>query len=214
MAGFCYGSQFLGFLPVFRVVRHVGYDQIGGAANVGERAPWDGPIEAQLVHSRDGRTWHRFEDRSPIIPRGEPASFDAGCILCSADRPVVTNDEVWHYYTGVNITHGGLMPPKRISIGRAAWRLDGFVSLDGGCFGGMVEPVPLESSGNQVEVNVNAAQGSLEVEVLSAAGDLLSGYECENCIALHADQDARGRIIRYPDGVRGLLRLRTIADAL
>jgi len=173
---------------VFRVVRHVGYDQIGGAENVSQQAPWDGPIEAQLVHSRDGRTWHRFEDRSPIIPRGKRGSFDAGCILCSADRPVVYSDEVWHYYTGVNTTHGGPMPPKRIGIGRAAWRLDGFVSLDAGCFGGVVETVPLEVAGDQLEVNVNAAQGSLEVEVLSAAGDPLPGYAGEDCIALHADE--------------------------
>jgi hypothetical protein len=187
MAGFCYGGQFLGFLPVFRVVRQVGYDGIGGQRKVATQAPWDGPIEAQLVHSRDGRDWHRFEDRSPIIPRGKRGSFDAGCILCSADRPVVTNDEVWHYYTGVNTTHGGLMPPKKLSIGRAAWRLDGFVSLDAGTFGGVVETVPLEISGGRLEVNVDAGQGRMEVEILSAAGDPLPGYGRGDCVALQAD---------------------------
>ena len=188
MAGFCYGGQFLGFLPVFRVVRQVGYDDIGGETAVATQAPWDGPIEAQLVHSRDGLDWHRFEDRSPIIPRGKPGSFDAGCILSSASRPVVHNDEIWHYYTGVNTTHGGLMPPKRISIGRAAWRLDGFVSLDAGTFGGVVETVPLEMSGDRLEINANAALGSTEVEVLSAAGDRLPGYGRGDCVALQADE--------------------------
>jgi hypothetical protein len=187
MAGFCYSGQFLGFLPVFRVVRQPSYDDIGGQTEIATQAPWDGPIEAQLVHSRDGRDWHRFEDRSPIIPRGQPGSFDAGCILCSANRPVVHDDEVWHYYTAVNTTHGGLMPPKRLSIGRAAWRLDGFVSMDAGVFGGMVETVPLEHSGGRLEVNVNAVQGSLEVEVLSAAGDPLVGYERADCVALQDD---------------------------
>ena len=79
------------------------------------------------------------------------------------------------------------MPPKRLSIGRAAWRLDGFVSLDSGVFGGMVETVPLEVSGDRLEVNVNAAQGSLEVEVLSAAGSPLAGYERADCVALQGD---------------------------
>ena len=188
MAGFSYGDQFLGFLPVFRVIRVVGYDAIGGPTEVATQAPWDGPIEAQLVHSRDGRDWHRFEDRSPIIPRGKKGSFDAGCILCSADRPVITNDEVWHYYTGVNTTHGGSMPPKRLGIGRAAWRLDGFVSLDAGTFGGVVETVPFENSGDRLEINVNAERGRGAVEVLSAAGDPLPGYGRGDCLALQADE--------------------------
>ena len=130
-----------------------------------DKAPWDGPIAVQLAHSRDGRAWERFEDRSPIIPRGGPGSFDAGCILCSADRPLIRGDEVWHYYTGVNTMHGGPMPPKRIAIGRAVWRLDGFVSLDAGHFGGVVETVALQQSGERLEVNVDAAAGSLAVEV-------------------------------------------------
>jgi hypothetical protein len=196
MAGFCYGAQFLGFLPVFRVVRHVRRREPGSDKSVAQVAPWDGPIEAQLVHSRDGCTWHRFVDRSPIIPRGEPGSFDAGCILCSADRPVVYDDEVWHYYTGVNTTHGGRMPPKRISIGRASWRLDGFVSLDAGPLGGVIETVPLQVSRARLEVNANAAAnavavtagGSLEVEVLSAAGEPLPGYGRGDCMACYADE--------------------------
>lgn len=184
MAGFTYGNQFLGFLPVFHVVRVVDYDRF----DITIQAPWDGPIEAQFVHSRDGRNWHRFEDRSPIIPRGKEGSFDAGCILCSANRPVITGDEVWHYYTGVNTTHGGSMPPKRLSIGRAAWRLDGFVSLDSGPLGGVVETVPFENSGDQLEINVNAERGRVDVEVLSATGDPLPGYGRGDCLTLQADE--------------------------
>ena len=101
-----------------------------------EQSPWEGPLAAQLAHSRGGLNWHRFGDRSSIIPRGARGSFDAGCILCSADRPLVHGDEVWHYYTGINTMHGGPMPPKRCVIGRVSWRLDGFVSLDAGAFEG------------------------------------------------------------------------------
>ena len=118
MAGFAYGGQFLAFLPVFDVIKDArgepgmpasvaadGSTGLHAPAAISEsgkeidQAPWDGPIAVQLAHSRDGLTWQRFEDRSPIIARGEPGSFDAGCILCSADRPVVHGDEVWHYYT-------------------------------------------------------------------------------------------------------------------
>ncbi len=206
MSGFVYGDQFLGFLPVFDVIRDArgesgmpasvaadGSSGLHAPAAISEsgaeidQAPWDGPIAAQLVHSRDGRSWHRFEDRTPIIPRGEPGSFDAGCILCSADRPLVRGDEVWHYYTGVSTMHGGPMPPKTISIGLAKWRLDGFVSLDAGHFGGMVETVPLQLSANGLEVNVDARDGSLAVEALSASGEPLAGLTREDCQAVQSD---------------------------
>ena len=115
-----------------------------------EQSPWEGPLAAQLVHSRDGLNWHRFSDRTPIIPRGARGSFDAGCILCSADRPLVHGDEVWHYYTGINTMHGCPMPPKRCVIGRVSWRLDGFVSLDAAAFEGWVETVPLAPAGRRL----------------------------------------------------------------
>jgi len=206
MSGFVYGEQFLGFLPVFDVIKDArgesgmpasvaadGSSGLQAPAEISEsgaeidQAPWDGPIAAQLVHSRDGYNWHRFEDRSPIIARGEPGSFDAGCILCSADRPIVVGDEVWHYYTAVSTMHGGPMPPKTISIGLAKWRLDGFVSLDAGHFDGVIETVPLQLSGEGLEVNVDASDGSLAVEVLSAAGEPLPGFTREDCQTVGTD---------------------------
>ena len=80
----CTGEQFLGFLPVFDVIKDArgesgmpasvaadGSSGLQAPAVISEsgaeidQAPWDGPIAAQLVHSRDGYNWHRFEDRSP-----------------------------------------------------------------------------------------------------------------------------------------------------
>ncbi len=185
MSGFVYGSQFLGFLPVFYVMRDMRdvREKTVGA----EQSPWDGPIDAQLVHSRDGRTWERFFDRTPIIPRGAPGSYDAGCILCSADRPVNCSDETWHYYTAINTMHGGTLPPKRATIARAAWRLDGFVSLDAGHFGGTVETVPLNLPAGKLVVNADASQGGLTVELLTADGQTLTGYSSEDCAAIRSD---------------------------
>ena len=157
MAGFCYGGQFLGFLPAFDVMVHSTHERDREPELRTEPSPWKGPLAAQLVHSRDGLNWHRFGDRSPIIPRGARGSFDAGCILCSADRPLVQGDEVWHYYTGINTMHGGPMPPKQCVIGRVSWRLDGFVSLDAAAFEGQVETVPLATAGGRLVVNAGNA---------------------------------------------------------
>ena len=188
-SGFPYGSQFLGFLPVFQVmsVKPRADDSFGVPQIRANLSPWDGPIEAQLAHSRDGLKWDRFEDRSPIIPRGQPGSFDAGMILAVADRPVIVGDEVWTYYTGYNTTHGDTIPPKRSVIGRASWRLDGFVSLQGGAEGGVVETVPVHLEGNHLVVNVDASKGSLEVELLAEDGTPLSGYTRSDCRTISSD---------------------------
>ncbi len=187
MAGFRYGGQFLGFLPVFDIVLHSKSEIDRPAALRTEQSPWEGPIAAQLAHSRDGRQWHRFGDRSPIIARGERGSFDAGCILCSADRPVVVGDEVWHYYTGINTMHGGPIPPKMCVIGRASWRLDGFVSLDAGAVDGWVQTPAINAAGRKLQVNANAADGSLTVDAVLEDGQPLQGYAAADCVPLRAD---------------------------
>lgn len=216
MAGFCYGGQFLGFLPVFDVVLHSSIERARPPELRTEQSPWDGPIEAQLVHSRDGLNWHRFTDRSPIIPRGERGSFDAGCILCSADRPVIHGDEVWHYYTGINTTHGGPLPPKVCAIGRVSWRLDGFVSLDAGPFEGWVRTAPFAADGRRLAVNADLSAGlsagRLVVEALDGNGAVLDGYGAGDCAPLRADgvrqQVTWGGRERLPAGRPVALRFR------
>ena len=74
------------------------------------QSPWEGPIAAQLVHSRDGLTWHRFADRSPVIARGPARQLRRRLHPLLGDRPLVHGDEVWPYYTGINTMHGGPLP--------------------------------------------------------------------------------------------------------
>jgi hypothetical protein len=207
MSGFSYGEQFLGLLSVFRlkkVHKPVSADQ----------SPHDGPIHIQLTHSRDGRDWRRFGDRSPIIPLGKSGSFDAGCILGVANPPVIYGDEIWVYYTAINTTHGAPLPPKRITIGRASWRLDGFVSLDAGREGGVVETVLLRVSGDRLELNADASKGSLSVEVLSADGKLQRGFSKEDCEEIrsnsvrHAVRWNGNNHLKIPDVLRLRFHLR------
>ncbi|MYH61359.1 MAG: hypothetical protein F4148_06230 [Caldilineaceae bacterium SB0675_bin_29] len=192
MSGFVYGGQFLGFLPVFNVYRDMQGQEVGA-----EQSPWDGPIEAQLVHSRDGRSWERFADRSPIIPRGGRGSCPAARRLCPPDRPIAPGAEVCQYYTAINTMHGGPMPPKTATIARASWRLDGFVSLDAGHFGGIVETVPLKLPSGQLVVNADASQGSLAVELLSSSGETLPGYSQGECAPVCTDSVRH--VVRWQD---------------
>ena len=175
MSVFPRGDQFLGLVTVFRL------ETIRDRSEVGrDQSPHDGPIDVQLAHSRDGIHWQRCEDRSPVISRG-PHGYDQGSILGVSNIPVIHNDQMWVYYTAMTTTHGGAMPEKRMSIGRAAWRLDGMVSLDAGAEGGVLETAPLEFDGRRLIVNADASGGRLIVELLNEAGQPLAGYGAEAC---------------------------------
>ena len=189
MSAFPYGGQWLGLVTHFQYA--------GPPTEVGpEQSRHDGPIDAQLVHSRDGRSWSRCEDRSPVIPNG-PHAYDAGCILGLANQPVVVGDEVWIYYTAITTTHGGYVPIKRITIARASWRLDGWVSLDAGPAVGTVETTDLHARGSRLQVNADAGGGELTVELADPSGASLPGYCHDDCDPVRID--GIRHIVRWGD---------------
>ena len=179
MSVFPSGGQFLGLVTHFR---HTGAPAEQGPL----QSSHDGPIDVQLVHSRDGRVWHRSADRSAVIPNG-PHAYDAGCILGVSNGPVVVGDELWCYYTAITTTHGGYVPKKRITIALAKWRLEGFVSLSARSEDGVIETVPLACSGDRLTLNADASGGRITVAVLDGEGRPLPGYDSTDCIGLETD---------------------------
>ncbi len=71
-----------------------------------------------------------------------------------------------------------------LAIARAAWRLDGLVSLHGGNSQGMVETVLFRPEGNRLTVNADVARGRLAVEVVDSRGEVMLGYGKGSCIPL------------------------------
>ena len=192
MSAFPCADQWIGLVTHFQYT--------GPPAEEGpEQSRHDGPIDVQFVHSRDGRVWSRCEDRSPVIPNG-PYEYDAGCVLGVANQSVVVGDEVWIYYTAITTTHGGYVPKKRITIARASWRLDGWVSLDAGAGGGTVETTDLRGRGDLLQVNADASRGELTVELADASGAPLPGYRHEDCDPIR-ENDVH-HIVRWGDGHR------------
>jgi hypothetical protein len=171
MTPFTYGDLILGFLHVFHY-------QGPGPAND------NGPMDVQLVYSRDGRTWHRLEDRRPVIGVGAKGSFDGGMIMGTACGAFVHGDELIAYYTASNTTHGALVQDKFFSIGRATWRRDRLVALQAGSEGGMLETVLLEPQGGHLVINADATGGHVTVEVLGVDGQVLSGFSGEQCVPI------------------------------
>ncbi len=170
MAGFAYGTQYLGLLTVFRITDI--YDNPAPG-----QSQYEGPIDVQLVYSRDGLTWNRTDPRTTVIAAGAPGSFDT-IIHNIASQPVIVGDEVYYYYNGLNTLHGGLQEDKVSTIGLAKWRLDGFASLDASASGGFLETTEWITADNlrQLVINADAAGGSIRVVVVNASGQVINGY--------------------------------------
>lgn len=180
LSAFAYAGQWLGFATPFRRVEPpsalFGNDEVNG-----RKRSATGIIDVQLVHSRDGRHWHRCSDRSPVIALG-PHAYDAGSIFGLCNSPVVVGDEMWMYYTAATTPHGGLAPEKSQSIAWAAWRLDGLASLQAKEKEGMVETHEFVPAGKTLFVNADVKGGRLMVEVLDAAGNVVEGYDKESSV--------------------------------
>lgn len=185
LSAFPYGGQWLGFATHFRRVDPpsalFGNDEVNGVKRSNT-----GIINVQLVHSRDGRHWHRCSDRSPVIALG-PHAYDAGSIFGLCNSAIVVGDEMRIYYTAVTTPHGGLAPERQQSVAMASWRIDGLASLQAKDTSGTIETHDFMPEGRRLFVNADIGQGSLRVEVLEASGKPLPGYAKEDCIQQKQD---------------------------
>lgn len=179
MSGFLYHNIYIGIAGVLYVT---------GPGAAEHEIPIDGLIDAQLVCSRDGFNWYYpDENRTPIIPRGGPGTFDTGMIMGTAIEPIITDDEIHWYYTGTEHTHGAAMKDRHKAIGLAKWRLDGFASLDADTTGGVVETVPMRIPSGTLEINADARAGQVSVEVLTADRQVQQGFSISDCVPLTGD---------------------------
>lgn len=173
-------------MPVFRYESvYIGapalYHAVGRMPNYPNT---DGFHLIQLVTSRDLKTWTRVANRATFIgpsPRNAGA-FDLTQII-SPSRPIVHDDELRFYYTGLKYrgswTYVGTFPDgKHIplpgldrdvgAVNLATLRRDGFVSLDAGGDEGSVVTQPFKCPQGRLFVNVDARGGQVHVDVLNA----------------------------------------------
>ena len=132
-----------------------------------------GPIDSQIVYSRDGINWaHADRERTAVIPRGDGDAFDRGMIIGTAKEPIIEGDEVHWYYTGCEHTHGEVNMEKRVKrLARATWKRHRFVALsaqDDGVVTTKALSLPDDATG--LEVNANAEGGQVRVELCGADG--------------------------------------------
>ncbi|MEX2309309.1 MAG: hypothetical protein WD738_17040 [Pirellulales bacterium] len=137
--------------------------------------PANGLIDYYIGTSRDGSSWDLswVYANMPMIPPGPKGSFDAAGAFPSS-QVVTWKDRHWLYYGAMDRGHKD--PQNRMTIGVATLRLDGFVSLSAGEKPGVMTTNPFKLAGGRLEINVDASQGKLSVEVLDAAGQPIPGF--------------------------------------
>ena len=174
-----------------------------------EKEAWMDKVNAQLAFSRNGVTWLRVggqgaipaarlnderdwkaaADQAVFIPYGEhKTDWDWGVIYTS-HPPLVVDDEIRFYYGGAARRHWSSYhgdTDERNGIGLATLRLDGFVSINAESKVTMTTK-PFVFIGDTLEVNANAAGGSVRVEALDEKGKVIEGFSKDDCEPITSD---------------------------
>ena len=174
-----------------------------------EKEAWMNKVNAQLAFSRNGLTWSRVgghgaipaarlnderdwkaaADQAVFIPYGEhKTDWDWGGFYTS-QPPLVVDDEIRFYYGGAARRHWSSYhgdTDERNGIGLATLRLDGFVSVDAASEGTLTTKT-LVFIGDEIEVNADAAGGSIWVEALDPDGNFIEGFAMQDCPPITTD---------------------------
>lgn len=181
--------------------------------------PWMDRVNNQLVISRNGLTWQRViasgaltsaelrsdrdwrttAEEAVFLPYGTAENdWDWGQVY-PHQPPLVVGDEIRIYYGGTRGRHWATYhkDPIESGVGLATLRLDGFVSVNAGNEPGTLTTKPLVFIGDTLEINANAAGGSLTVEALDATGKVIAGFGSADCTPITTDSVRH--VVRWKD---------------
>ena len=199
-----YGDVLIGLLPMIRLVPKKGNNSYG-------------PMDVEMVVSRDGRNWSRVADRAVFMTSAKPGPQNErpwDMLVYPGTTMFVRDDKVHVYYRGTNIRHGegkAMAKIKASGIGLATLPADRFVALAPSTEGteGVLQTRPLRPAGGDLLVNAELGDGGrMRVSLLDAAGAALDGFAAEDCRLVRRD-GLRYRVV-WGDGAQ----TRTIKDAL
>ena len=143
--------------------------------------------DIRLLVSTDGKHFEWLGGRAPFIRLGPEGRFDSRLVHEMA-YPIPMGQELWLYYQGSNLEHGGaerngekILDPAasepKDAISRAVMRLDGFVSADAEYAGGELTTPPLVFEGERLLLNLDTSGGGeVKVEIQDESGTPLPGH--------------------------------------
>lgn len=135
-------------------------------------------IDFYIGTSRDGvnfdKSW--IYARKPFVERGGDGCFDKSMVH-AASEIVNYGDEHRIYYGGIyHQHHTGGSSNKSGKIGLAKLRLDGFICLEAKDTPGTVVTKAFKFEGDKLEVNVDAKEGWVQIELLDKNSKVIPGF--------------------------------------
>jgi len=175
--------------------------------------------EVHLAISPDGLHWTRFPYLPPLIPRGEPGSFDAGQV--QPPTAVTRGEFTYLYYTGVNVGQR-VQAGYYSTIAVARMRRGRWIGVKSGVQGGYLLTREMVVTGDHLEINFQGIEapymqpiegrpsGFVRVELLrrndeTGKLDPIPGFQLKDSDALAGDSLAA---VATWNGKPGLTSLR------
>jgi len=189
-------EEFYGFKPMVRGDLYIGFLRV-----LRDDLPADegGPVEGigwtELMTSRDGRDWTRYQER--FIDRDpQPGTWDHA-MAWFADC-ITVGEKEYVYYGGYSAGH----KVGDRAVGLAFLRKNGFVSRDAGDRKGMLRTPVVLLGGEAITVNA-VVRDELCVRVTDADGAPLPGFDWADCAPVRGDSVAHpvrwtGNVARFP----------------
>ncbi len=173
-------EEFYGFKPMVRGNLYIGFlrvlrddlpaDPDGTVAGIG----W-----TELVTSRDGKKWTRYQDkfidRNPVANTWDHAMAWFGECITVGDKEYI-------YYGGYAQGHKG--GDRQVGLGFL--RKDGFVSRDAGSVEGYLHTPPVIITGSAITVNANIT-GEIRARITDVQGKPLPGFGWKDCQPIQGD---------------------------
>jgi len=153
-------------------------------------------VDTQLVVSRDAVNWARVGNRAPWLAAAPYQSWDD--MVVWTVTPILVGDEIRAYYGGFPIRHqlADLYSSvekrngrtRQGCIGLATLRRDGWVAVRPNARrNGTLVTRSLTFEGSALELNAQAAEGKILVEMLDAERKPLPGFSGVNGITITGD---------------------------
>ncbi|MBI5693440.1 MAG: LamG domain-containing protein [Verrucomicrobia bacterium] len=158
------------------------------------RARGSGPIETQLMTSRDGENWSRHPRPVWLGVGAYPGGFDVQQTYM-AHGMIRRDDEIWMYtYNSTAYHSGGKERKERRAIFRTVSRLDRFVAAEAPYDReATLVSRPLTFSGKQLVLNVDTgASGHIQVGLRHPDGSTIPGFGVDECVFVNGNE------LRYP----------------
>lgn len=177
-------EEFYGFKPVVRGNLYIGFLRV---LRDDLPATPGGPVEGlgwtELMSSRDGRNWTRYQE--PFLAR-DPNEDGWDHAMAWFGDSIGVGGKEYIYYGGYRAGHKVRAARGDRNVGLAMLRKDGFVSRDAGPEGGVLTTPPAILPGSGMTVNA-VVRGELSVRLADRRGRVPSGFDWQDCIPVRGD---------------------------